>query len=87
MDELKQLFEQLFIIVQQYGDSTYNTQKEVLKRILNDIEGDSTDIDIFSKIKCEYKQLFFPKSSHNLLFIFSNKSFNCFLSAKSSFQI
>ena len=72
MDELKQLFEQLFIIVQQYGDSTYNTQKEVLKRILNDIEGDSTDIDIFSKIKCEYKQLFFPKSPLSEFYIWKD---------------
>ena len=71
MDELKQLFEQLFII-QQYGDSTYNTQKEVLKRILNDIEGDSTDIDIFSKIKCEYKQLFFPKSPLSEFYIWKD---------------
>ena len=33
MDELKHLFKELFIIVQQYGDSSYNVQKEILKEI------------------------------------------------------
>ena len=60
MDELKQLFKELLIIVQQYGDGSYNTQKEILKRIINDMEGDGTDIDKFSQVKCEYKKLFYP---------------------------
>lgn len=62
MSELKQLFKELLIILQQYGDSTYNTQKEILKRILNNMEGGDTDTDKFSQVKCEYKKLFFPRS-------------------------
>lgn len=72
MDELKQLFEELLIIVQQYGDSSYNTQKEILKRILNDMERDSAEIDIFSQIKYEYKQLFFPKSPLSEFYIWKD---------------
>lgn len=62
MDELKQLFKELLIIVQQYGDSSHNIQKEILKRILDALERDDTDIDKFSQVRCEYKKLFFPKS-------------------------
>ncbi|MDE6434366.1 MAG: hypothetical protein K2L07_09065 [Lachnospiraceae bacterium] len=62
MDELKQLFKELLIIVQQYEDSSYNPQKEILKRIINDMESYGTDIDKFSQVKREYKKLFFPKS-------------------------
>lgn len=62
MDELKQLFKELLIIVQQYGDSSFNPQKEILKRIINDMEGDGTDIDKFSQVKHEYKNLFSLKA-------------------------
>lgn len=62
MDELKQLFKELLEIVQQYGDSTYNIQKQIIKRILYDMEKNDSDIDIMFQIKCEYKKLFFPKS-------------------------
>ncbi len=62
MDELKQLFKELLMIVQQYGDSSYNVQKGILKEILNIIEEDDTDIDKISQIKHEYYNLFFPKS-------------------------
>lgn len=44
--------------MQQYGDSSYNVQKEILKEILNIIEGDDTDINKFSQIKYKYHNLF-----------------------------
>lgn len=69
MDELKQLFKELLMIVQQYGDSSYNVQKGILKEILNIIEDDDTDIDKISQIKHEYYNLFFLKV-HCQSFIF-----------------
>lgn len=62
MHELKQLFKELLIIVQQYGDNSYNMQKEIIKRIIEDMDGASADTDDFSQVKCEYKKLFYPKS-------------------------
>ncbi len=62
MNELKQLFKELLVIVQQYGDSSYNTQKEIIKRIISDMDSAGTDIEKISRVKREYKKLFFSKS-------------------------
>ncbi|NBJ99939.1 hypothetical protein D5282_22255 [bacterium 1xD8-48] len=62
MDELKQLFKEMLIIVQEYGGDSYNIQKVILKRILSILEGDAADTDKFSQVKCEYHKLFFPRS-------------------------
>lgn len=64
IDELKQLFKEMLIIVQEYGDSaSYNAPKEILKRILSILEADADDADKFAEVKREYNNLFFPKSS------------------------
>lgn len=62
MDELKQLFKELLIMVQQYGDSSYNAQRGILKEIIKYMEGDDADNNKFSQAKWVYKNLFFPKS-------------------------
>lgn len=72
MDELKQLFWELFAIVQEYGDSTYDIQKQIIKRILRDMEKDDSEIDIMSQIKCEYRKLFFPKSPLSEFYVWKN---------------
>lgn len=63
IDELKQLFKEMLIIVQEYGDDSYNAPKEILKRILSILEADADDADKFAQVKREYNNLFFPKSS------------------------
>lgn len=62
IDELKQLFKEMLIIVQEYGDSaSYNAPKEILKRILSILEADATDTDKFAGVKREYNNLFSPE--------------------------
>lgn len=72
MNELKQLFKELLVIVQQYGDSSYNTQKEIIKRIISDMDSAGTDIEKISRVKREYKKLFFQKV-HYLSFMFGRR--------------
>lgn len=64
MDELKQLFKELLIMIQHYGDSSYNAQRDILKEIINYMEGDDTDINKFSQAKWAYKNLFFLKANY-----------------------
>lgn len=69
MEELKQLFSELFVILKQNGDSSYNQQMRILKGILKIIDGDDNDLDKISQVTCEYKKLFFPKADYqNFMF-------------------
>lgn len=62
MDELRQLFKELLTILEQNGDSSYDPQMKILKRIVKIIDGEGNDLDKFAQVACEYKSLFFPKS-------------------------
>lgn len=72
MDELKKLFNELLIILDKYGDRSYDPQKKILKRILTIInEGDDT-LDKFDQVRYEYKQLFSPKSCLSEFYIWND---------------
>lgn len=72
MDELKQLFKELFTILEQNGDNSYNPQIKILKRVLNIIDGDENELDKFSQVACEYKKLFAPKSGLSEFYVWKN---------------
>lgn len=72
MDELKQLFKELLTILEENGDSSYNSQMKILKRILKIIDGDGDDLDKFTQVACEYKRLFFPKSGLSEFYVWKD---------------
>lgn len=72
MDELKQLFQELFIILEENGDRSYDPQMKILKRVLKIIDGDENDLDKFSQVACEYEKLFFPKSGLSEFYIWKD---------------
>jgi len=72
MDELKQLFKELFTILEQNVDNSYNPQMKILKRVLNIIDGDENELDKFSQVACEYKKLFAPKSGLSEFYVWKN---------------
>lgn len=69
MDELKQLLQELFTILEENGDRSYDPQMKILKRVLKIIDGDENDLDKFSQVACEYKKLFSQKVGYqNFIF-------------------
>lgn len=72
MDELKQLFKELYTILKQSGDNSYNPQIKILKRILDVIDGEENELDKFSQVACEYKKLFSPKSGLSEFYVWKN---------------
>ncbi|WP_291584070.1 hypothetical protein [Clostridium sp. UBA6640] len=58
--ELKQLFEELLLIVDKYGDNTINNEKKIINRIIENIY--SIDISNFEEefieIQRDYKNLY-----------------------------
>lgn len=73
MDELKQLFKELFILLEQNGDSSYSSQMEILERVLKIIDGDGDDLEKFSQVACEYKKLFLPKSGLSEFYVWKDE--------------
>lgn len=72
MEELKHLFQELFVILEENGDSSYNPQRRILKRVLDIIEENENDIDKFAEVSCEYKKLFSPKSGLSEFYVWKN---------------
>lgn len=72
MEELKQLFQELFTILEENGDSSYNPQMKILKRVLKIIDGDENDSEKFSQVACEYKKLFSPKSGLSEFYVWKS---------------
>ena len=62
VEEIKKLFTDLFVIVQRYGDNSFNPSKEILKEILSILEGGDTPTDKLSKVKFWHGCLFSPKA-------------------------
>lgn len=77
INELKQLFEELLLIVDKYGDNTINNQKKIIKRIIDKIVG--IDINNFEKqfieIQRDYKNLYPAKGGLSEFYIW-NDDFN-----------
>lgn len=73
MDELKELFKELLTILEQNGDSSYNPQMKILKRVLKIIDGDGDDLDKFFQVACEYKKLFQPKSELSEFYVWKSE--------------
>ena len=71
VEEIKKLFTDLFIIIQRYGDNSFNPSKEILKQILSILEGGDTPTDKLSKVKFWHGCLFFPKSQMHEFYIWS----------------
>ena len=69
VEEIKKLFTDLFVIVQRYGDISFNSSKEILKEILSILEGGDAPTDKLSKVKFGYGCLFFPKSQMSEFYI------------------
>nr|WP_320985921.1 hypothetical protein [Enterocloster clostridioformis] len=72
MEELKHLFQELFVILEENGDSSYNPQRRILKRVLDIIEENDNNIDKFAEVSCEYKKLFSPKSGLSEFYVWKN---------------
>ena len=62
VEEIKKLFTDLFIIIQRYGDNSFNPSKEILKQILSILEGGDAPTDKLSKVKFWHGCLFSPKA-------------------------
>ncbi|WBW96135.1 hypothetical protein [Oceanirhabdus sp. W0125-5] len=77
INELKQLFEDLFLIVDKYGDNTINNQKKIIKRLIDKI--DSIDISNFEErfieIQRDYKNLYPVRGGLSEFYIW-NDDFN-----------
>lgn len=77
ISELKQLFEELFLIVDKYGDNTINNQKKIINRIIDKI--DSIDINNFEEefisIHRDYKNLYPARGGLSEFYIW-NDDFN-----------
>ena len=60
INELKQLFEELLLIVDKYGDNSINNQKKIIKRIIDKIVGIdmSNSEKQFIEIQRDYKNLY-----------------------------
>lgn len=77
INELKQLFKELLLIVDKYGDSSINNQKKIIMRIIDKI----AVIDIsnsekqFIEIQREYKNLYPARGGLSEFYIW-NDDFN-----------
>lgn len=62
VEELKQLFTELIMILEKYGNSSCNIVKRHLKGMLFDLEENGSDIDTLSQVKRDYNSLFFQEA-------------------------